>query len=182
MTQANDGNNPATWCDGCIHKNKCASVEAEPHCSRYEEPQPSQQHTPGPWVYIISDASEHVLHIETEIEAVSQRVIDEAKRIIGPTESASITHGQKEILRDHRSVTCANSHGDVFLQIRPAKLPMPFAAAPAMLDALDGIDIYCSDSLTGPVEGGITVKWLWDGVVELRKRAQAAIALAKKEK
>ncbi len=53
------------------------------------------------------------------------------------------------------------------------------ASAPELLDALEGIALYCSDTLSGREEGVEDREWFLQGLRELRSRARAAIAKAK---
>lgn len=50
------------------------------------------------------------------------------------------------------------------------------AAAPELLEALKSIAQYGADTLSGPVDGPDDRKWQSDGVLEMTKRARAAIA------
>lgn len=54
------------------------------------------------------------------------------------------------------------------------------AAAPDLLEALSGIDVYLTDTLSGRVnpDPATYKQWLVDGIIEVRNRARAAIAKA----
>jgi len=52
------------------------------------------------------------------------------------------------------------------------------AAAPELLEALEGVVQYASDTLSGRADGPQDVEWHRDGWREIRSRARSAIAKA----
>lgn len=74
---------------------------------------------------------------------------------------------------------------DINLHVRKAlinALVIRNDSALELLDALDSIRQYGEDTLSGPVGDPDDRKWHRDGVIEMTRRARAAIAAAKGEK
>lgn len=55
------------------------------------------------------------------------------------------------------------------------------AAAPELYEALNGLIVFCSDTLSGRADGPSDTAWLKDGYREIRERCRIALAKARGE-
>lgn len=72
------------------------------------------------------------------------------------------------------------SGGQYVLEVAHANAHL-IASAPELYEALDGLVVFCSDTLSGRADGATDVAWLIDGYREIRNRCRAALIKARGE-
>lgn len=112
--------------------------------------------TAGPWAAVCNDRDGNILFWDIE---APREVGGQYRGSIAMVHSAEHIGG---ITRDERSAN--------------ARL---IASAPALLEALESIRLYATDTLSGRIDGPDDRAWQRAAVNEIAKRARIAIALAR---